>query len=66
MLRKGIADTAAALDTVDPEQVGAMIESPQGQTPFTFFMTLPAFHLNGHAAQIVYLQRCWGDQDVHL
>ncbi|HET6384875.1 MAG TPA: DinB family protein [Armatimonadota bacterium] len=66
MLRKGIADTAAALDTVKPEQIGAMIESPQGQTPFTFFMTVPALHLNGHAAQIDYLQTCWGDQEVHL
>src|SRR5262245_28170512 len=33
MLRKGIADTVAALDTVKPEQISAMIETPQGQTP---------------------------------
>src|SRR5579862_105516 len=56
MLRKGIADTVAALDTIKPEQIGAMIDAPQGQTPFTFFMNLPALHLNGHAAQIDYLQ----------
>jgi hypothetical protein len=66
MLRKGIADTVAALDTVKPEQVGAMIDSPQGQTPFTFFMNIPAIHLNGHGAQIDYLQTCWDDQEVHL
>ena len=66
MLRKGIEDTVAALDTVRPEQVGAMIDSPQGQTPFTFFMNVPALHLNGHAAQIDYLQTCWDDQEVHL
>ena len=66
VLRKGIADSVAALDTVKPEQIGSIIDTPQGQTPFTFFMTLPAFHLDGHAAQIDYLQTCWGDQEVHL
>jgi hypothetical protein len=29
-------------------------------------MTIPAKHLYGHAAQIDYLQTCWGDQEVHL
>ncbi|MCA1595133.1 MAG: DinB family protein [Chloroflexi bacterium] len=66
MLRAGIAATIAALDTVRPEQIGATIETPQGQTPFTFFMTVPAFHLDGHAGQIDYLQTCWDDQEVHV
>ena len=30
MLRKGIADTIAALDTVKPEQVGAVMDAPHG------------------------------------
>ena len=66
VLREGIAETCAALDNVRPEQIGAMIESPQGQTPFKFFLTIPAIHLYGHGAQIDYLQTCWGDQEVHL
>jgi hypothetical protein len=67
MLRKGIADTIAALDTVKPEQVGASIEAPAlGRTPFKFFLTLPAMHLENHDAQIDYLQTCWGDLEVHL
>jgi len=66
MLRKGIDDSLAALDTVKPEQVPSTIESPQGQTPFKFFLTLPAMHLEKHGAQIDYLQTCWGDQEVHL
>lgn len=66
MLRKGIADTIAALDTVNPEQVGTIIDAPHGHTPFTFFLTLPALHLESHAAQIDYLQTCWGDLEVHL
>jgi len=66
MLRKGIADTIAALDTVKPEQVGSIIASPQGQTPFNFFLTLPAMHLETHGAQLDYLQTCWGDLEVHF
>jgi len=66
MLRKGIADSIAALDTVKPEQVGSIVESPQGHTPFNFFLTLPATHLEGHVTQIDYLQTCWDDQEVHL
>ncbi len=66
VLRKGIADTLAALDTVEPDQIGSMVDLPQGQIRFTFFMTIPAIHLFGHAAQIDYLQTCWGDQEVHL
>src|SRR5438045_3366626 len=35
VLRQGIADTTAALDTVKPELIGAMIDLPEGQIPFT-------------------------------
>jgi hypothetical protein len=66
MLRKGIADSITALDTVKPEQVGSIVDSPQGSTPFNFFLTLPAAHLESHVAQIDYLQTCWGDLEVHL
>lgn len=67
MLQEGIAETIAALDTVTPEQVGSMIDAPAlGRTPFKFFLTLPAYHLETHGAQIDYLQTCWGDLEVHL
>lgn len=66
MLRQGIADSIAALDSVKPEQVGSTVDSPQGRTPFNFFLTLPAAHLEGHVSQIDYLQTCWGDLKVHL
>jgi len=67
MLRKGIADTIAALDTVTPEQVDSVIDAPGlGQIPFTFCMTIPARHLNDHTSQIDYLQTCWDDQEVHV
>jgi len=66
MLRKGIADTIAALDTVQPDQIDAIIDAPHGRPPFRFFLTLPALHLETHGAQIDYLQTCWGDMEVHL
>ncbi len=66
MLRQGIADTLAALDTVSLEQIGAKVMTPQGQTPFLFFMTIPATHLVLHTGQLDYLQTCWGDQEVHF
>jgi hypothetical protein len=66
MLRQGIADSLEALDTVKPEQIGAMIDTPHGLAPFTFFLNLPAGHLDGHATQIDYLQTCWDDQEVHF
>jgi len=66
-LRQGVADTLAALDGVTDEQVESVVDTPGlGPTPFTFFMTVAALHLEGHAAQIDYLQTCWDDQDVHL
>lgn len=67
VLRKGIADTIAALDRVTPEQVDSLIDAPGlGTIPFTFCMTIPARHLNDHTSQIDYLQTCWDDQVVHV
>ena len=66
VLRQGIADTVAALGNVRPEQIDSLIDAPHAQVPFTFFLTLPASHLEGHATQIDYLQTCWGDQEVHV
>jgi len=66
VLRQGIDDTVAALDTVQPEQIDAMLETPIGPTPFLFFMTIPANHLLLHTGQIDYLQTCWDDLEVYF
>jgi hypothetical protein len=66
ILREGIADTVAALDKVPADKIEASISTPQGSTPFRFFMTIPSAHLTGHAYQIDYLQTCWDDQVVHF
>lgn len=66
VLRKGIADMLAALDTVQADQIGRSLETPIGTTPFLFFMTIPSTHLTLHTGQIDYLQTCWGDQEVYF
>ena len=67
MLRQGIDETIAALDTVRPEQIESVIEVPViGPTSFRFFMTVPANHLVNHIGQLDYLQTCWDDQVVHF
>jgi hypothetical protein len=66
MLRKGIADTLDALDSVQPDQIESTLETPIGQTPFLFFMTIPSVHLVLYTGQIDYLQTCWGDLEVYF
>lgn len=66
ILRKGIADTVAALDKVPTDLIESSILTPQGSTPFRFFLTIPSAHLTGHAYQIDFLQTCWDDQVVHF
>ena len=51
VLRKGITAVRRPRH-VRVDQIGAMIDTPQGLTPFTFLMTIPANHLYGHAAQM--------------
>jgi hypothetical protein len=65
-LRRGTAETLAALDAVKPDQIGASVLTPIGLQPFTFFLDIPARHLFSHTAQLDYLQTCWGDQEVHF
>lgn len=67
LFRKGTVEVLAALDTLTPEAIGTQLDSGLGWTmPMTFLMNLPRVHAMGHAAQIDYLQTCWGDQDVHF
>lgn len=56
----------AALDTIAPDQLGRMVAAPWRTAPMTFWMGLPALHMQGHAAQIDYLQTVWGDGEIHM
>ena len=67
LFRKGTDEVLAALDSLTPEAIGMSLDSGLGWSmPMTFLMTLPGIHAFSHAAQIDYLQTCWGDQDVHF
>lgn len=59
------AQVLAALDNVTAERLETMPLSPLGAFPFAFWMSLPSDHVNGHIAQIEYLQTVWGDLESH-
>ncbi len=56
------------LDTLSPNRLDSMIELPfgLGPAPLRVALTFPPAHTNDHAAQIEYIQTCYGDQDWHL
>jgi len=67
VFRKGTDEVLAALDALTPEEIDTTLDSGLGWTmPMTFLMKLPGVHAFSHAAQIDYLQTCWGDQEVHF
>lgn len=67
LLKKNTADLVAALDTMTPEKIALTVDTPFGfAAPMSMFMMVPGVHARNHAAQIDYLQTCWGDQDVHF
>lgn len=67
VFRQGTQEVLAALDTLTPEDIAISLDSGMGWSmPMTFLIKLPGVHAAGHAAQIDYLQTCWGDQEVHF
>ena len=67
IFRKGTDEVLAALDSLTPVAIGTTLDSGFGwSVPMTWLMKLPGRHAISHAAQIDYLQTCWGDQEVHF
>lgn len=66
LFKRNTDDVLVALDTVTPDRFGSTITTPGLSAPMTFIMNLPSLHASAHAAQIDYLQTCWGDLEVHL
>ena len=67
LLRKNTDDILAALDASTPELIASTLETPFGfSAPMAFFMNLPGSHAESHAAQVDYLQTCWGDREMHF
>ncbi len=65
-LIQSIQPVYAALDKLTPDRIGSIVETPVLNAPMPFFMNLPGIHMGNHAAQIDYLQTCWGDLDPHF
>jgi hypothetical protein len=66
LLEQTTADYFAWLDTLTSEQIGGMVTLPFATLPLAVAITLPADHLRGHAAQLDYIQTCYGDHDWHI
>ncbi|NLC58550.1 MAG: DinB family protein [Armatimonadetes bacterium] len=66
LIEESTEEVLAALDTLTPERIASMVETPWLTAPMPFFMGLPALHMQGHAAQIDYLQTIWGDEQFHM
>ena len=66
LVEQNTARVLQALDRVTPEMAASNPPSPFGPVPFTFWMQLPADHMDGHASQIDYIQTIWGDLQNHL
>jgi hypothetical protein len=77
-IERGISSRAAALALLDknskafidwldqlPEQrLSEMVPLPfdLGEAPMSFMLGVPAWHTNDHAAQMDYIQTCYGDR----
>lgn len=54
-----------AIDGVRAEHIHEQVKSPFVTAPMVFFMKLPGRHMDNHAAQIDYVQTCYGDMHDH-
>lgn len=63
--RKGTEELIAVLNSLSPEALGPTVDSGLGCSIIDL-INQPGMHAMCHAAQIDYLQTCWGDQEVHF
>ncbi len=67
LLNQTSTDYFVWLDTLTPEQISAMVQTPFGPpVPMAVAITFPASHLSSHIAQMDYLQTIYGDHDWHM
>jgi DinB superfamily len=52
------------LDQLSEERLSDMVPLPfdLGEAPLGFMLIMPAWHTNDHAAQMDYIQTCYGDR----
>ena len=64
MLDKNSAALIDWLDQLLAERLSDMVPLPfdLGEAPLEFMLMMPAWHTNDHAAQMDYVQTCYGDR----
>ncbi len=64
LLDKNSAALIAWLDQLSLERLSDMVPLPfdLGEAPLEFMLMMPAWHTNDHAAQLDYIQTCYGDR----
>lgn len=55
----------AGIRNLTDEQIASSPETPFGPVPMTRLLELFSLHIDGHIAQLEYLQTTWGDLDLH-
>lgn len=64
-IEDGTSMALAALDALTPERLAADAGLPMPM-PMGQFIMIIGMHMLNHAAQIDYLQTCWGDMENHF
>lgn len=64
MLRENSAAYLQWLDQLSPERLSDAVPLPfdLGEAPLEFMLMMPAWHTNDHAAQMDYIQTCYGNR----
>jgi len=64
MLHESSAAYVEWLDQLSVDRLADMVPLPfdLGEAPLEFMLMVPAWHTNDHAAQMDYIQTCYGDR----
>lgn len=64
MLDKNSAALLTWFDGLSEDQLSNLVPLPfdLGEAPLQFMIIMPAWHTNDHAAQMDYIQTCYGDR----
>lgn len=65
LLAESVSKLDSAIEKVTPDMLSRTVALPFGQMPMARLIAIPSSHLQGHAAQIDYIQTIWGDMDGH-
>jgi len=64
-LNAGTDALIEAIKGLPEDRINATVPTPFGDTSVQFILRIAGIHTFGHAAQVEYLQSCWGDTDFH-